>query len=284
METKSLITLLGKSRLEDKLGSLESGGVDLDNLSIGELEVLLMLVGAASFSKGGFVVLGNEGSLLLNGSNDLLPGTSATLRGDTIEGQKFFHILGNGSTSNEVLSDGVGDGETFENGNSVGNTISRIADNTGSTAIGVKGHDGLDSNVKTIAVELFEHDFGHLLSVGLGVSRSLSKEDVVFRGVASELIVESVLPDLVHVVPVSNDTGFDGVVKLEDTSHLLGFITNVLGFLFNTDHSFTSRDTNDRGEFDGGLSLFRETGLEYTGSIINNDIFVCHVVFVDGVF
>merc|ERR1719454_1780354 len=44
-KTKSLITLLGKSRLEDELGGLESGSVDLNDLSIGELEVLVVLVG-----------------------------------------------------------------------------------------------------------------------------------------------------------------------------------------------------------------------------------------------
>ena len=43
-EAKSLVTLLGESRFEDKLGSLESRGVDLDNLSVGELEVLDVLV------------------------------------------------------------------------------------------------------------------------------------------------------------------------------------------------------------------------------------------------
>jgi hypothetical protein len=114
-----------------------------------------MLIGGRSFTRGSFEVLGDETSLLLDGSNDLLPGTSATLSSNSVKGQKFFHVLGNGSTSNEVLSNGVGDGETFENRHSVGNTISRIADNTGGTAISVKGHDGLDSNVKTINIELF---------------------------------------------------------------------------------------------------------------------------------
>ena len=45
VETESFITLLGESRLEDKLGSLESRFINVDNLTIGELEVFLMLVG-----------------------------------------------------------------------------------------------------------------------------------------------------------------------------------------------------------------------------------------------
>lgn len=284
VETESFITLLGESRLEDKLGGLESWSINIDNLSVGELEVLLMLVGGTSLTKGSFVILSDEASLLLDGSDDLLPGTGSTLSSNTVEGQELFHVLGDSSTGNEVLANGVGNGETFEDWHSVSNTISRVANDTGGTAISVKGHDGLDGNIETIGLELLEHDFGHFLSVGLGVSGSLSKEDVVLGRIASELVVESVLPDLVHVVPVGDNTRLNGVGKLEDTSHFLSLITNVFGFLVNTDHSFTSRDTNDRGELDGGLSLFGETGLEYTGSIVNNDIFISHVVFVDGVF
>lgn len=283
-KTESLITLLGESRLEDELGGLESRSVDLDNLTIGKLEVLLMLVGGTGLTKSLLVVLSDEASLLLDASNNLLPSTSSTLGSDTVEGQKFFHVLGNGSTSNEVLSDGVRDGETFEDGDSVGNTITGVANNTGGSTIGVQRHDGLDGNIETIDGELLEHDLGHLLSVSLGVTGSLSKEDIVLGGIASELVVESILPDLVHVVPVGDDTRLNGVGKLEDTSHLLSLITNVLRFLLNTDHSVTSWGTNERGELDGRLSLFREAGLEYTGTIINNNVFVSHVVYVDGVF
>lgn len=283
-KTESLITLLGESRLEDELRGLESRSVDLDNLTIGKLEVLLMLVGGTGLSKSLLIVLSDEAGLLLDASNNLLPSTSSTLGSDTVEGQKFFHVLGNGSTSNEVLSDGVRDGETFEDGNSVGNTITGVANNTGGSTIGVQRHDGLDGNIETIDGELLEHDLGHLLSVSLGVTGSLSKEDIVLGGIASELVVESILPDLVHVVPVGDDTRLNGVGKLEDTSHLLSLITNVLRFLLNTDHSVTSWGTNERGELDGRLSLFREAGLEYTGTIINNNVFVSHVVYVDGVF
>jgi hypothetical protein len=150
VETESFITLLGESRLEDKLGGLESRGVNIDNLTIGELEVFLMLVGGGSLTKGGLVVLSDEGSLLLDGSYDLLPGTGSTLSSNTVEGQELFHVLGDGSTSNEVLANGVGNGETFKDWHSVSNTISRVANDTSGTAVSVKGHDGLDGNIETI--------------------------------------------------------------------------------------------------------------------------------------
>jgi len=150
VETESFITLLGESRLEDKLGGLESRSINIDNLSIRELEVFLMLVGGTSFSEGSFVVLSDESSLLLDGSDDLLPSTSSTLSSNTVEGQELFHVLGDGSTGNEVLANGVGNGETFKDWYSVSNTISRVANDTGGTAISVKGHDGLDGNIETI--------------------------------------------------------------------------------------------------------------------------------------
>jgi len=46
-----------------------------------------------------------------------------------------------------------------------------------------------------------EHDLGHLLTVGLGVEGSLGEEDGVLLGSNAKLVVEGVVPDLLHVVP-----------------------------------------------------------------------------------
>ena len=58
-------------------------------------------------------------------------------------------MFGDASTSDEVLPDGVRNLETFENWDSMGNTISGIANETSGSTIGVEGHDSLDSNVGT---------------------------------------------------------------------------------------------------------------------------------------
>ena len=58
---------------------------------------------------------------------------------------------------------------------------------------------------------------GHLLSVGLGIEGSLSEEDGVLLGGDTQLVVEGVVPDLLHVVPVGDDTVLDGVLQGEDT-------------------------------------------------------------------
>ena len=58
---------------------------------------------------------------------------------------------------------------------------------------------------------------GHLLPVGLGVEGSLSQEDGVLLGGDTELVVEGVVPDLLHVIPVGHDTVLNGVLEGQDT-------------------------------------------------------------------
>ena len=45
-------------------------------------------------------------------------------------------------------------------------------------------------------------DLRHLLAVGLGVERRLGEQDRVLLGGDTQLVVECVMPDLLHVVPV----------------------------------------------------------------------------------
>merc|ERR1712035_256021 len=106
--------------------------------------------------------------------------------------------------------DSVGKGVTFVDGDVVGNTITSVEDDTGGSAGGVEGEDGLDADVHGGDVEGLEHDLGHLFSVGLGVEGGLGEEGGVLLWGDSELVVEGVVPDLLHIVPVGDDTVLDG--------------------------------------------------------------------------
>ena len=53
--------------------------------------------------------------------------------------------------------------------------------------------------------------------VPLGVEGSLSEQDGLFLRGNTELVVEGVVPDLLHVVPVGDDTVLNGVLQGEDT-------------------------------------------------------------------
>ena len=76
----------------------------------------------------------------------------------------------------------------------------------------------------------------HLLPVGLGVERRLSEQDGMLLGGNTQLVVEGVVPDLLHVVPVGHDAVLDGVLQSEDTTLGLSLITHVSVLLTHTHH------------------------------------------------
>ena len=99
----------------------------------------------------------------------------------------------------------------------VANTISNINDDTSGTARSIEGEDGLDGNVHGWGVEGLKHDLSHLLTVSLWVHWSFSQKDWVFLRSNTELIVEGVMPDLLHVVPVGNNTVLNWVFEGQNT-------------------------------------------------------------------
>ena len=65
----------------------------------------------------------------------------------------------------------------------------------------------------------------HLFSVGFGVEWGLGEEYMVLFWGYTQLF-ESVMPDLLHIVPVGDDTAFNGVTEAIFISLTLGFITD----------------------------------------------------------
>jgi hypothetical protein len=81
------------------------------------------------------------------------------------------------------------------------------------------------------------------------------------------------VPDLFHIIPVGNDTVFNGVFQGEDTSLRLGFITDIRVFLTHTDHNtLVSRSTDDGGEDSSGSIITSETALAQTGTVVDNQV------------
>ena len=107
---------------------------------------------------------------------------------------------------------------------------------TGGTAGSVQGQDSLDGHIHGGDVEGLKHDLGHLLSVGLGVQGGFSEQGGVLLGCHTQLIVEGVMPDLLHVVPIGDDTMLNGVLEGQDTSLALGLVSYVGVLLTHTHH------------------------------------------------
>merc|ERR1712172_72970 len=143
------------------------------------------------------------------------------------------------------------------------------------------GENSLDSDIHGGSVEGLEHDLGHLLPVGLGVEGSLSQEDGVFLGGNTELIVEGVMPDLLHVIPVCHDSVLNGVLQGEDSSLALGLVSNIGVLLSHADHhSLVTGTTDDGGEDSSGSVISGKSSFAHSGSVVNNEsgnIIVTHL-------
>merc|ERR1711931_392956 len=163
--------------------------------------------------------------------------------------QDLHQVVGEPTSSKIKTNNSMGESITFIDWDTMRDTISRVHDNTGGTARGIEGEDSLDGHVHGGHVKGLEHDLGHLLTVSLRIERSLSKEDRLFLRGNTELIVEGVVPDLLHVIPVGDDSMLHWVLEGEDTSLGLGLIPDIGILLSHTDHhSLVARTTNNGGE------------------------------------
>merc|ERR1719186_282961 len=175
----------------------------------------------------------------------------------------------------------MGKSITFIDGDTMGDTISRIHDDTSGTTGGIEGEDSLDGDIHGGHVEGPEHDLGHLLTVSLGVEWSLSEEDGLFLRGNTELIVEGLVPDLLHIIPVGDDSVFNGVLEGKDTSLGLSLISNIGILLSHTDHhTLVARTSNNGGEDSAGSVISSETSLAHAGAIVTDkgsNVFVTHL-------
>jgi hypothetical protein len=275
------ITETDKVGLEESFGAAEALRLDGDDGSIREFE--LGFDGLVVLLLHFFVeVEGDVTGLFLDVTDDFLFGGGG--EGRTAFHEELHHVFGEVATGEIDTADGVRHGETFIDGDGVGDTITRVEDDTSGTAGGVEGEDGLDTNVHSGNVEGFEHDLGHLFTVGLGVHGGFSEEDVVFFGVDAEFVVEGVMPDEFHVIPVGDDTVFNGVGDGEDTTASLSVITDKVVLLGGAEHSLSGGGlgaADDGGEDDTRSVITGETGLNHTGSVVADNIasiFVTHDV------
>merc|ERR1712109_268642 len=220
--------------LEEGLRGTEPLVANGDDLAVGKLVGLLE--GGGGSGGGHFLleVKGNIAELFLDVTDNF------TLSGGgervTTLSEDLHEVVGELTASQVQTKDGVGESITLIDGDVVGDTITRVHDHTSGTTGSVEGEDSLDSNIHGGHVEGLEHDLSHLLTVSLGVEGSLSEEDGLFLRGNTEFIVEGVMPDLLHVIPVGDDTVFNGVFQGKDSSLGLSFISNIGILLTHTDH------------------------------------------------
>merc|ERR1719336_1627796 len=266
--------------LEESLRSTESLIANGDDLAIGKF--IRLFQGSGGSSGGHFLlkVKGNIAKILLDVTDNFTL-SSGGERVTTLS-EDLHEVVGELTASQVQTEDSMGKSITLIDGDSVGDTITRVHDNTSGTTRGIKGEDSLDGNIHGGHVEGLEHDLGHLFTVGLGVKGSFSQEDRLFLRGNTEFIVESVMPDLLHIVPVGDDTMFNWVFEGKDTSLGLGFISNIGVFLTHTNHHTLMAGTaNNGGEDSPGGVITSKTSFAHAGAIVydkSSNVFVTHVV------
>ena len=275
-----LAVLTVERGLKEKLSSL-----DLDKTWDGDLGLVWQSVegvlAGTGLDLGKLLVeaLGNVALSLLDGLDDFL----LSRRDEVVAGfhEESLAVVVELASSDVHLLDGVRHGESFEDGHGMSDTIARVDNNTSGSSDGVERHDGLEGDVRRLNLELLEQHFDHLLSVLLGVPRSLSHEDTCeLGGVHSEFVVESVMPHRLHVGPVLDDTGGDGVLQVEDTSLGHSVVSDVDVLLSDTLHSGLGLGlTDDRAEDAAWGLISRHTGLHHTGSVIDDSVLGSIVFF-----
>jgi len=268
-----------EGRLEEGLRGTEPLIANGDDLAVGKLIGLLKGGGGSS---GGHLLLevkGDIAELLL----DVTDNFTLSGGGERVAslGEDLHEVVGELTSSQVQTEDGVWESITFIDGDGVGYTITRVHDNTGGTSRSIEGKYGLDGNVHGGHVEGFEHDLGHLFTVSFWVKGSFSQEYGLLFWCNTELVVEGVMPDLFHIIPVGDDSVFNWVFQGKDTSLGLGFITYIGIFLSHTDHDTLVSWASNNGWEDSSWGVITgETGFAHAGAIVNNQsgyVFVTHL-------
>merc|ERR1712124_4464 len=258
-----------EGRPEESLGAPEPLIANGDDLAVRELIGLLEGGGGSSSGHLLLKVKGNIAELLLDVTDNLPLGSGG--EGVATLSQDLHQVVGELTASEVKTDNGVGEGITFIDGGTVGDTVTRVHDDTSGAARGVQGEHSLDGNIHGGGVEGLEHDLGHLLPVSLGVEGSLSEEDGLLLRGHTELIVHGVVPDLLHVVPVGDDSVLHGVLEGEDTPLGLGLVTNIGVLLTHTDHhTLVAGAANNGGEDSPGGVISSKASLAHAGAIVDH--------------
>merc|ERR1719486_1530816 len=271
-----------EGRLEEGFRGTEPLVADGDDLTVGKLIGLLEGGGGSSGGHLLFEVKGNIAELLLDVTDNLTL-SSGGERVTTLS-EDLHEVIGELTASQVQTEDGVGKSITFIDGDIVGDTITRVHDHTSGTTRGIEGKDSLNGNIHGRHVEGLEHDLSHLLTVSFWVEGSLSKENRLLLRGNTEFIVKGVMPDLLHIIPVGDDTMFNWVFQGKDTSLGLSFISNIGILLTHTNHdTLVARATNNGWEDSSGSVITSKSSFAHAGAIVYDKsgyVFVTHLVLL----
>lgn len=92
--------------------------------------------------------------------------------------------------------------------------------------LSIQCEHGLNSDVDPSEPILLEHDLAHPQSIALRVHWRFGQQHLPPLGIHLQLLVECVVPQMLHVLPVLDDTVFHRMGNLEERTVFRGFVTD----------------------------------------------------------
>mmetsp|Transcript_88677 Transcript_88677/g.197125 ORF Transcript_88677/g.197125 Transcript_88677/m.197125 type:complete len:318 (-) Transcript_88677:278-1231(-) len=202
--------LADEARLEQHFRAAEALAAHGDDVAVGELVGLLLVRALSGRLHLGVKIQSDVAQLLFDIAHNLALGGGgegiAALRKD------LHQVLSEVPACQVQAKNGVRQGIALIDRHRVRDTIAGVHHDPRSAAGGVQREHSLDRDVHGGHVERLEHDLRHPLAVGLRVQRRLGQQDGVLLGCDTQLVVEGVVPDLLHIIPVCHDAVFNRVL------------------------------------------------------------------------
>mmetsp|Transcript_41744 Transcript_41744/g.75496 ORF Transcript_41744/g.75496 Transcript_41744/m.75496 type:complete len:285 (+) Transcript_41744:610-1464(+) len=258
-----------KAWLEEHLWAAEALAAHSDDVAVWQLVGLLLVAALRGSLHFGVEIQGNVGQLLLHVAHDLT--LSSGGEGVAALCEDLHQVLGQITAGQVQTQNGVRQRIALVDGHGVRHAISAVHHDARGAARGVERQHSLDCHIHGRHVEGLEHDLRHALAVGLGVQGSLSQEHWVLLWSHSELVVEGVVPDLLHVVPVGDDAVLNGVLESQHTTLALRLITDVAVLLVHAHHDARHLGPSHDGRKDSPWSIVTcEACLAHAAAIVNH--------------
>lgn len=131
---------------------------------------------------------------------------------------KIEQMICDDPSSNVVLLDRCRVSNTTDYRHRFGDIVTRLTDHASWSARTEKRKYGLVCNTQTLHLEILKHDLSHFLAVRLWIEWDLCEKDSLFWRVDAELRRKAIFPYLFHVIPVCDNTRFNRVFNLQNTS------------------------------------------------------------------
>jgi len=151
--------------------------------------------------------------------------------------EQELQVLGHIPATKVNSLDGIVDGEAFEDWAAMAHTITAVKDDSGCLTTGIQAQDGLLLEEDLGSAELLKEDVCGFDAIAVWVEWRLRQQDRVLLRRHLQL-VEHVSPELLHIVPVLNNTMLDWIIKFKNALVLVSRVSDECVLLILSDHYF----------------------------------------------